>query len=275
MVIDWKRQIDRCIEEKRVIPIFHGGRQAISYEHILIIKRLSGAGYSDSQILEWMREAGSELIHDEWSLEALKKDVAAWKMPKEHDFTIYVTQAELDYIEALDATKEQKTYLLSYICFLKLMTCKTKRAVLKDHQEAFIYWLAFGSDDYRAGKHRSQSIEPFMKRLVAKKALTLKSQLVTYTRYTEHGPVKEMISCVVVKVPWAVMKASEGIKITVPEKEIGELAAKSFSEDAKICKCCGTPFPCTGYTRRNLCEACYLEDRKRQKRECKRLHNKR
>ncbi len=270
MVIDWKRQIDQCIEQGRVMPIFHGGRRGISYEHALIIKRLLKDGYDDAQILDWMRKAGSELVTDDYSLDEMKRAMGLLTAPKEHDFTIYVTQAELDYIEALDATKEQKTYLLSYLCFLKLMTRRTKRAILKDHQEAFIYWLAFGSDDYRAGKHRSQALDPFMKRLVAKKALTLKTTIVTFCRYTDHGPVKEPMACVIAKLPWADMEASEGIRITIPEKEIGELAAKSFSEDTRVCECCGKSFPCTGYTRRNLCEVCYAEDRRRQKREYKR-----
>lgn len=269
MVIDWKRQIDECIRQNRIMPIFNGRPSAYAYEHLLIVKRLVEKGYDDSQILNWMTVAGSDLVISVEAVEDLRRTVMIRKnWPKEHDFTIYVTKGELDYIEALEATKEQKSYLLAYVCYLKLMRCRTKRNVLKPRQEAFIYYLAFGDDNYKHGKDRRRFIQPFMRKLFGRKVLTYASKTVRYTRYAETGPLFEEISYTGVNAKWVDWDAKEGegcIRIDNPEFEIKDLASRAFSENIRICECCGKEFPYDGYTKRNICEDCWLKQEELRK----------
>lgn len=272
MVIDWNRQIDECIRNTKIMPIFNGRPKSYMYEHRLIIKRLSDAGYSDMQIANWMILADSTIIHDSDDVEFVRKHYGRLIVPKRHDFKIFITMDEIRYIDSLKTSKENKSYLLSLICYLKMMKVRTNRPVIKPCQSAYIYYLAFGTDDYWHGKMRGRWISKFIKRLCDKKIIIEESKPTRYTRYTSGGPVKELINDTKMIIEWVNWDATDGYCIQNPEVDIRMLADRAFKDPVKHCVNCGNEFIVTPHTKTKLCPKCQKSKRQSDKNDWFRNH---
>lgn len=218
-------------------------------------------GYTDVQIANWMILADSDLIHDADDVHDFKLMYKKLIVPKKHDFKVYITNEEIEYINKIKTTKENKGYLLAFVCYLKLMKVRTKRPVLKALQSAYIYYLAFGTDDYWRGKYRKRWIEPFMRDLWNKKTLTRDNKPTRYTKYTKRGPVKENIYDSKINAKWIDWEATEGYCIENPEVDVKMLVEQMLKTPEKVCSNCGRLFEVTPRTKTDLCPECWSRER--------------
>ncbi len=279
MVIDWNKQIDECIRNTKIMPIFNGKPASYMYEHRLIIKRLEDMGYSDVQIANWMILAESNIVFDVDNVKFIKKHYGRLAVPKKHDFRVFITADEIQYIDSMKASLENKSYLLALVCYLKLMKVRAKRPVLKPGQSAYIYYLAFGTDDYWNGKARGRWISKFIRHLCAEKIIEEDSRPTRYVRHTSKGPVKVSICDIKVTAKWVQWNAAEGYCIQNPEVDIRLLVGNAFKGMFKECTNCGASFEVTPYTKTTLCPECqkamrYQKNRDWYKEHPDYVHNK-
>ena len=275
LVINWKEQIQSCIDQTTVIPIFHAMPVEQKLEEILITKKLLEMKYEAEQILAWFQLAEQDCQKSMFDVYTLIELAKKRRWPKSHNFTIFITKDEIEHIKDLNATKECKSFLLATVAFGKMMNIKRKKPTFNLRERSYIYYLATGRDDYNVGAHRAAFIQDFISQLVSMSEIKLKIVHTSISVYTgKRGGAKKKLTDLVLNASWINYKAFAGYEITSKslESEIKRLCDLAFSDDVRKCECCGKEFDITSRTRRTLCDECYKEKRMAVKREVARSY---
>ena len=268
MVIDWRKQIDECIRFTKVIPTFHASALEKTYQQILITKKLLDMNYNAEMILNWFLLAEENCDKDIADIEALIKASKKRRWPKKHDFKIYVTLKEVEYIQKMKASKECKSYLLATVAYCKLMKIRKKVATFNKRERSYVYFLATGKDNYNIGTRRGPYIQQFIKTLEKNKQLKLEVKDTKVKKYGKNcgGSYIKIISDVIMNAKWIDWDSTDGYEITDIESQMKMLCDQCFENDMLICPICHNEFYKGNQTKRLLCEECYKERRKEQKR---------
>ena len=277
MVINWKENIELCVEYTKVVPIFHAMPVEKRLQQILITKKLLELNYSNNQILNWFLIAEDECSKDLQDIDELILLAKKRRWPKSHNFTIYITSKEIEHIQKIKASKECKSFLLASIAFGKMMYIKRRKPTFNLRERSYIYYLATGRDDYNIGKKRANVIQAFIKQLVDEKEIKLKIIHTSISLYTgKRGGAKKDLMDLVLNAKWIDNTTQEGYEITSKniETEIVRLCNLAFKNDILICKNCGKEFFVNSKTKRDICEDCYKEYIKKSKREYARKKRK-
>ncbi|MBO7692048.1 MAG: hypothetical protein J6T10_05350 [Methanobrevibacter sp.] len=259
MVIDWRTQIEECIRFTKVIPTFHASILEQKYQQALITKKLLSMNYDATQILNWFTLAEEDCTKDMWDIEELIKIAEYKKWPKKHEFRIYITQNEIDYIKNLDAKKEFKSFLLATVAFCKMIKIKKGRATFNTRERSYIYYLATGKDEYTIGSKRGAYVQKFINQLQKDKIirLSVKDTKYRFYRMGHRGGTVKNITNIIFNATWIEWDSKEGHEIVSLEKQINYLCNQCFEDDKAICSNCGKEFLVTNQTKRDLCLECY------------------
>lgn len=270
MVINWKENIELCVEYTKVVPIFHAMPVEKRLQQILITKKLLELNYSNNQILNWFLIAEDECSKDLQDIDELILLAKKRRWPKSHNFTIYITSKEIEHIQKIKASKECKSFLLASIAFGKMMYIKRRKPTFNLRERSYIYYLATGRDDYNVGAQRSKYIQSFIKQLADQKEIKLKIIHTSISLYTgKRGGAKKDLTDLVLNATWIDNYSREGYEITSKniENEIIRLCDLAFPNDVIKCKNCGKEFNINRKTKRVLCDDCYAEFVRASKRE--------
>lgn len=274
MVIDWRKHINECIRYTKVIPTFHASVLEKTYQQILITKKLLSMGYDSEKILNWFLLAETDCKKDITDIETLIQVSKKRRWPKNHDFKIYITKKEIEHIQKMKASKECKSYLLATVAFCKMMKIKKKRSTFNKRERSYIYFLATGKDNYNIGARRGPYIQQFIKALQKNKQLKLEVKDTKVKKYGKEGGGSyiKIISNIIMNAKWIEWEATEGYELTDLESQMKLLCDQCFENDMLICPVCHNEFYKGNQTKRLLCENCYKEHRKEQKRKCARVY---
>lgn len=272
MVIDWRQQIEECVRYTKVIPTFHASMVEQHYQQILIVKKLLSMKYSSAQILTWFmlaEENCSKTIED---IEVLIKASKHRRWPKNHNFKIYITAKEIEYIQKLKTSKECKSFLLATVAYAKMMNIRKKKATFNLRERAYIYYLATGKDNYNVGAQRHTYIKKFIMEMEKKREIKIDIKQTRYKDHSNSGHIIKNITNVVFNAKWVDWDATEGYELTDLDIQMKILCDQCFENDILICPNCGKEFLKTNQTQRLLCSSCQKDKTLMKKREYARKH---
>lgn len=262
MVIDWRTQIDECIRFTKIIPTFHASAIEQRYQQVLITKKLLSMGYNRTKILNWFKLAEDDCTKDLWDIEELIKIANYRKWPRAHNFKIFITQKEIEYVQKIKTSKECKSFLLATVAFCKMMKIKKRKATFNLRERSYIYYLATGKDNYNVGSRRGPYIQNFIRELERGKHLKLDVRNTVFHDYSNgrRGGSIQTITNVVMNAKWIEWDATSGYELTNLEQQMLPLCNMCFENDILICPKCGKEFLKTSKIKRELCEDCYKEN---------------
>lgn len=265
MVIDWETQINECMRQGRLLPIFHGGSVERRYQELLCVKRLMEGGMLESEMLAWFVSAGAFDGFCLYDLEELMRDSRKIRNPRKHDFRIWVTDAELRVIDSLQETKECKSFLLGAVAFAKMMTIKRKKPTFNVRERSYCYWIAMGSDDYSVGRHREPYMSAFLSRMVRQGVVSTKVAKTSIRKWTGRrgGAVKQLLD-VVIQGDWIEWDARDGYEIKTLERDVKALCDRAFKDPVRRCESCGREFPVSPRSKRTVCDDCQRKEKLRK-----------
>lgn len=266
MVIDWNKHVDECIRYTKVLPTFHASMVEQQYQQILITKKLLSLGYDNTKILNWFILAEDDCYKNLDDINILIKSAQHRRWPRKHEFKIYITSKEIEFIKKLKASKECKSFLLTTVAYTKMMNIRKKKATFNLRERAYIYYLATGKDNYNVGAQRHTYIKKFIMSLEKKKDIKIDIKHTRYKGHSNGGHIIKNITNIVFNAKWVDWDAKEGYELTDLEKQMKLLCDQCFDNDVLICPSCGNEFLKTNQTQRVLCESCYKAKRLEMKR---------
>lgn len=269
MVVDWKKQIDECINQTKVMPIFIGVPIEKRLQEYYIVKRLISMGYDNHKILSWFQLAEDDCIKTLDDIDDLIENAAKRKNPKERDYTIYITQEEIDFVNNLKASRECKQYLLGIVAFAKVTKIKKGVPTFNVRERSFIYFLAFGADKY-FHRHRYEVMNNFVHKLQVNKTLKTYSKTSKIKHYNgTPGGYYVYVENTIIKADWINYEATDGYKIDDIAHQLPIICNTVIQDPTRICECCGKEFAISPKTKRKLCDECYKLYRQEYKKDPK------
>lgn len=270
MVFDWKEQVNKCLEANELIFSFNASAMEKNYLRILVAKKLSELGKTDLEIEKWFESYDLEYstycldFYSNYGVLAVSKKV---KWPKERNWCFYITDAELDFINKLDCSLDEKKFVLGIISVAKIMKIKIGLPTCSAKNRGYAWYIVSGYKDYRL-KHSEDGkvlqetkrnvygrVRKTFKRLVSERIIILEP---VKSRFKLSDGVHEKIQTnVILKADWVDYKTTSGHKVENIEEDVKKIADEFLKENTKICSYCGKEFVYNPKTKRDICEDCW------------------
>lgn len=270
MVFNWKEQVNKCLEANELIFSFNASAMEKEYLRILVAKRMSELGKTDLEIEEWLESYDPEYptycldLYSTYGVLTVSKKV---KWPKDRDWTFYITDGELNFINGLDCSLDEKKFLLGVISVAKIMKIKIGLPACNARTMGYAWYIVSGRKDYKQKYSREGEIVLETRKDVCKrvqrtfKKLKLNNIMATdsvTSRFkTSDGIHEKKKSNVILKADWIDYNATSGHKVEDIEEDVKKIADEFLKEKTKICTCCGKEFVCNSKTKRDICEDCW------------------
>lgn len=264
MILDWHEYAIQCIKKNKILPIFHGTVNEKNYGKIYLLKYLLDCGYSKDKIINWFKEAGGSEI--EFFIDDLDDYIRKANNIStiERQYSIYITDQELEYIDNLDFTKEYKSFLLGMIVVAKFMFYKKKCPSCNPKERSYAYFLGTGKDKYNSGTTEKERLQQFIYNLQKNKII----QLQVISKYVQDFRTKKhkQVSNIVLGGNWIDFKAQKGHLIKNLEKDTKKLCNTKLHNKKMICSQCKRVFYVSNKNKTTLCPRCYNKSRNIYKR---------
>lgn len=270
MVFNWKEQVNKCLEANELIFSFNASAMEKEYLRILVAKRMSELGKTDLEIEEWLESYDPEYptycldLYSTYGVLTVSKKV---KWPKDRDWTFYITDGELNFINGLDCSLDEKKFLLGVISVAKIMKIKIGLPACNARTMGYAWYIVSGRKDYKQKYSREGEIVLETRKDVCKrvqktfKKLKLNNIMATdsvTSRFkTSDGIHEKKKSNVILKADWIDYNATSGHKVEDIEEDVKKIADEFLKEKTKICTCCGKEFVCNSKTKRDICLDCW------------------
>lgn len=261
MVINWEANLQKCLDQKKVVPTFHASAIEKHIQKVYLTQMMLKKHMSHEEIHEWYQIALGD-VYDSGYVNRLILSAARTRRPRQRDYKIYITLEEIKYINKLPYDREFRAYLLSLVCFCKFMQIKKGIATVRARDKSYIYYLSSGEDNYSIGKQRHSHIEEQYRDCLKSKILTLKTIGSTF-KASWGGNVSR--TNIVIQAKWIDWEAQDGILIDNPDAQMPLICKKYIKEDKYVCTQCGKAYTRSSKAKTTLCPDCYKKVRRSYK----------
>lgn len=258
MVINWEANLQKCLDQKKVVPTFHASTIEKHIQKVYLTQMMLKKHMSHEEIHEWYKIALGD-VYDSGYVNRLILSASRTRRPRQRDYKIYITPKEITYINKLPYDREFRAYLLSLVCFCKFMQIKKGIATVRARDKSYIYYLSSGEDNYSIGKQRHSHIEEQYRDCLKSKILTLKTIGSTF-KASWGGNVSR--TNIVIQAKWIDWEAQDGILIDNPDAQMPLICKKYIKEDKCVCSECGKTYTRSSKAKTTLCPKCYAKQRK-------------
>lgn len=258
MVINWEANLQKCLAQKKIVPTFHASTVEKHIQKVYLTQLMMQKRMKHDEIHKWYKVALGD-TYDSGYVNRLIISATRTRRPLQHDYTIYITQGEIDYINNLPYDREFRMYLLSLVCFCKFMQIKKGIATVRACDKSYVYYLSSGKDNYSVGKQRRSHIEKQYRDCLKSKILTLRA---IRSRFKASWGGNVSRTNIVILAKWIDWEAKDGILINNPEQQMPLICKKYIKKDKNVCSECGKIYTRNSKSKTTLCPKCYEKHRK-------------
>lgn len=257
MIRDWKKVSIQCFKKHKIVEMFHATSIEVYLEKMYLYKYLLECFPEAEAWEKWKEivfdsELERQLINSEFEYYTKIANEKQWPIRPAID--IYITTKEIEHINAIEAPREIRLFILGMLIYGKYTKQQTGVALYGSYDRSFIYYLINRTDDFNKGKKRSRFINEWMNKKDIGINLKFFTKAVDLSTYSFMKTVPKTVETFTGD--WIEWETREGYHISDIEEEFNFLISQI--EEWKIkCPECGKYFIPSNQRKSSLCNNCY------------------
>ena len=263
MVFDWQQHITRCVNGNKMVFSFNATAMEKQYQRLLVMKMMQERGRSKEYITNWLVKHDKESTVYISDIDHMLVTAEKIPWPTKKNYVFYITKNEIQYINALEYSKEQKAYLLGLVAMAKIMKIKKGLPTCNPRDRGYAWYIATGLTNYSTGSQKKHQLYVLFHDLIHKNIIRVKSFIKKVKRNDQYHTFE--ITNIILKADWVDFEATKGYKVRNIEKDIRRICDKYLVETNKKCSLCGKDFKKTPQSKTELCPECYMQYRREYK----------